>query len=136
MSRLVLEQEEIELAHISDNVLALSAARHMAERIGFNEVEQSLIATAVSELSTNAVRYGRGGVLILRHISNCKREGIEVEATDSGPGIADIDQALTDSYSTAQSLGLGLPGVKRIMDEFVIESSEECGTQCLARKWR
>lgn len=136
MSHRVLIEEVIDLADISDNMLALVAARHMAGKIGFNEVDRDLIATAVSELSTNVVRYGMGGTIALRHVRNEKGEGIEIEAQDSGPGIQDIEKAMTDNYSTQHSLGLGLPGVNRIMDEFIIESSDGNGTRCVARKWR
>lgn len=136
MSRRVLNEEVVDLSDISDNVLALVAARNMARDIGFAEVDQSIIATAVSELATNVVRYGLGGTIALRHVQNGQGEGMEIEAEDSGPGIPDIEKAMTDSYSTEHSLGLGLPGVNRLMDEFVIESSDENGTRCIARKWR
>lgn len=136
MTGRVLEEEFIEMVDISDNVLALSAARAMCARIGFSETDQCLIATAVSELATNIVRYGGGGMIYLRWLKRNGDDGIEVEAVDEGPGIEDVEKAMTDSFSTGQSLGQGLPGVKRIMDELTIETAPDKGVRCVTQKWR
>ncbi|MGL1863366.1 MAG: anti-sigma regulatory factor [Pseudodesulfovibrio sp.] len=136
MTGRLIEEESIEITAVSDNFQALSAARAMCARIGFSETEQCLIATAVSELATNIVRYGGGGMIYLRWLKRNGDDGIEVEAVDKGPGIEDVAMAMTDSFSTGQSLGQGLPGVKRIMDEFNIESAPGHGVRCVARKWR
>lgn len=120
----------------TDNVMAISAARRLAAQAGFGETEQHLIATAVSELATNILRYVGSGEMVLRLIHEPGRSGMEVLALDHGPGILDLDMAMRDHFSTGHSLGLGLPGVKRIMDEFSINSKPGEGTQCIARKWR
>lgn len=129
------EEERIELSTGTDNVLAVSAARHLAKGAAFDETTQYLIATAVSELATNAIRYGGGGEVRLRIIRHNSETGFEVEVLDSGPGIQDIDAVMQENYSTGDSLGQGLPGVQRIMDEFFIDTSREKGTRCVARKW-
>lgn len=137
MSEFILSDEStIELIDISDAGVALGIARCMAAAAGFVEKEQFLIATAVSELATNVVRYAGKGIIVLRIIHDGERTGLEVVAHDSGPGIADIGLAMQANYSTSDSLGLGLPGVERLMDEFYVESALGRGTTCTARKWR
>jgi serine/threonine-protein kinase RsbT len=132
----ISEEIHIELELPMDNMLAITSARQLAVRAGFGETEQSLIATAVSELATNILRYGGGGEVVLRLIHEGNRDGLEIVAEDQGPGIQNIEQAMQDHFSTGQSLGLGLPGVKRLMDEFIVKSKPGEGTQCIARKWR
>lgn len=132
----ILEELRVELALPTDNMLALSKARQLAAREGFGETAQSLVATAASELATNILRYGGGGEIILRRIQDGARHGVEIRAEDHGPGIADLESAMRDNFSTGKSLGLGLPGVKRIMDEFSIDTRVGEGTLCVARMWR
>jgi len=138
----IREETLVELTLPSDNALAISAAKRLAMQAGFDETGQSLIATAVSELATNIIRYGGGGEVALRLIheldetGRCGREGVEILAEDHGPGIRNVEKAMQDHFSTGKSLGLGLPGVKRLMDEFYINSKPGVGTLCLARKWR
>jgi serine/threonine-protein kinase RsbT len=132
----VVEETRVELSLPTDNALAISLARRLAAQAGFDEVGQSLFATAVSELATNVLRYGGGGEALLRLIEEPGRQGVEVVAQDHGPGIRNVERAMQDHYSTGRSLGLGLPGVKRIMDEFTIDSKPGVGTLCIARKWR
>ncbi|WP_419778366.1 anti-sigma regulatory factor [Maridesulfovibrio sp.] len=137
MSEFLYSQESIvELIDISDAGIALGVARCMAADAGFGEKEQYLIATAVSELATNVVRYAGNGIMVLRIIHDGDKVGLEVVAKDSGPGIADVDLAMQENYSTSGSLGLGLPGVERLMDEFHLDSAVGQGTTCTARKWR
>jgi len=119
-----------------DNALAISAARQLCAAIGFAETDQFLIATVVSELATNIIHYAGHGEIILKRVQDGARCGIEVLAKDNGPGIADLEMALTDNYSTGGTLGLGLPSVKRIMDEFSLESAPGQGVRCLSRKWK
>lgn len=126
----------VDLVDLADVGTAISAARRVAEHAGFSETDQYLIATAVSELATNMVRYAGGGEVALRVIESVTGLGVEVVAQDSGPGIEDIEAAMQDNYSSGGSLGLGLPGIQRIMDEFSIESTPGEGTRCVARKWR
>ena len=119
-----------------DNAMAISAARRMCAEIGFSESDQFLVATVVSELATNILHYAGQGEVRIKALHYCDRQGVEVLAVDHGPGIDDIEKALTDNYSTGGTLGLGLPSVKRIMDEFTIESEPGCGVRCLARTWK
>lgn len=126
----------VELSDPSDTAQAVYSTRRLTARLGFSEANQFLIATAVSELATNIVRYAGRGEVTIRIVYDSGREGIEVVARDCGPGIADIDQALEEHFSSGDSLGLGLPSVKRIMDEFRIDSQRGQGTIIVARKWR
>ena len=110
-------------------------ARKAAALIGFDEVFCQMIATAVSELANNIVKYTGGGEILIDRIEAGRRTGIEVAARDRGPGIEDIQQAMADHYSTGDTLGLGLPGVKRMMDEFELISEPGKGTTVTIRKW-
>lgn len=119
-----------------DNAVAISATRRLCADIGFSESDQFLVATVVSELATNILHYAGQGELRIRALECFSRQGVEILAVDHGPGIDDMEKALSDNYSTGGTLGLGLPSVKRIMDEFIIESEPGCGVRCLARKWK
>src|SRR5258706_133748 len=100
----------------------------MASEIGFSSGDATLIATAISELARNIVSYARTGQITIKAVNGLNRQGIAVIATDDGPGIPDIRQALRDRFSTSRSLGLGLPGVRRLMDEFELTSPTGQGT--------
>jgi serine/threonine-protein kinase RsbT len=102
---------------------------------GFDETPSHMIATAVSELARNILKYAGSGEIRLRRVKGPRRCGIEIEAIDRGPGIADCEAAMLDHVSTGGTLGLGLPGVKRMMDEFSLESTPGEGTRVTARKW-
>jgi serine/threonine-protein kinase RsbT len=130
--------EEVEVAIRSDRdiVLARQKGRGMAVELGFSSVDATLIATAISELARNIVSYARSGKIVLRRIRGSNRVGILIIASDDGPGIADVQQALRDGFSTSGSLGLGLPGVRRLMDEFGINSRPSQGTTVTVKKWR
>lgn len=129
---------EIRVAINSDQdiVLARQKGRMMATELGFSTGDATLIATAISELARNIVSYARKGQIALRIVNGLNRQGISVIATDDGPGIPDIRQALRDGFSTSGSLGLGLPGVRRLMDEFEITSRPGRGTIVTVKKWR
>ncbi len=127
---------EFNLALPSDNAQVVFGARKMLGQMGVDETGQFLVAGAVSELSTNIIRYGGHGTISLKIIREGEKIGFEVIARDQGPGIADIDQAMTESHSTGKGLGLGLPSVKRIMDEFEIQSAPGRGTRIRAVKWK
>jgi serine/threonine-protein kinase RsbT len=119
-----------------DIVTARQKARAMAAEIGFQTIDLTLIATAVSELARNIVHYARNGQIELSSISNRNgKRGLLIVARDEGPGIPNISRALQDGYSTSGSLGLGLPGARRLMDEFEIVSDNSSGTTITARKW-
>lgn len=119
-----------------DIVLARQKARVLATELGFSAVDATFVATAVSELARNILAYAGDGEIILRAVQRSIRKGIEVVASDEGPGIPDIRQALRDGFSTSGSLGLGLPGVRRLMDEFEITSQIDQGTKVTVKKWR
>jgi len=117
-----------------DIVSARSAVRDLAAQLGFSNVYLTMIATAVSELARNILQYARTGEIRARVVQNCSVPGIEIVASDSGPGIADVEKALQDGYSTSGGLGIGLPGVRRLMDEFEISAAS--GTTVTARLWQ
>lgn len=119
-----------------DIVAARQQSRSLAVALGFSSGDATLIATAVSELARNIVTYAKSGEIQLTMIRGSAREGIQVIARDSGPGIPDVQQALRDGFSTSGSLGLGLPGVMRLVDEFQIVSKEGVGTTVTAKKWK
>src|SRR5437879_7562176 len=110
--------------------------RARAVELGFSSGDATLIATAISELARNIVAYAKKGLVTLQVVNGSNRQGISVTASDDGPGIPDIRQALRDGFSTSGSLGLGLPGVRRLMDEFEITSLPGRGTTVVVKKWR
>ena len=130
-------EKRITLFDHSDKEHVIIAAKRMADRAGFDETNQCMIATAASEVATNIMKYAKGGEVILRIVKRESRLGIKIIARDEGPGIRDIEQVMQDNFSTSKgSLGLGLPSVQRIMDEFKIESQPGLGTTVSAIKWR
>jgi serine/threonine-protein kinase RsbT len=129
---------EIRVAINSDQdiVGARQKGRTLAAALGFSPADATLIATAISELARNIVSYARKGEIRLQKVQNSTNPGIMVVASDDGPGIPDIRQAMRDGFSTSGSLGLGLPGVRRLMDEFQIISETGRGTTVTVKKWR
>lgn len=133
-----MSADEVEVAISSDRdiVLARQKGRALAVELGFSSVDATLIATAISELARNIVSYAQSGKIVLRRIRGSSRVGIVIIASDNGPGISDVPQALRDGFSTSGSLGLGLPGVRRLMDDFGITSQPGQGTTVTVKKWR
>ncbi|MFT5588662.1 MAG: serine/threonine-protein kinase RsbT [Bradyrhizobium sp.] len=125
--------ESIRIAIMADVATACRAARQVAEQTGFDRTRSYQIATAASELACNVLVHGGGGMVTVRAVTD--RSGIELLAVDRGPGIVDLALAIQDGYSTTGSLGCGLPGVERLMDEVVIESDAGRGTTVRASKW-
>lgn len=119
----------------ADIVTARGAARELASRLGFPRTDLTIIATAVSEVARNIVRFAGAGEVVVELLEGDRR-GIQVVARDTGPGIADVDHAMEDGYSTYDGLGLGLPGARRLMDEFAIVSEPGRGTTVTMTKWR
>lgn len=119
-----------------DIVLARQKGRALATELGFGSGDATLIATAISELARNIVSYAGKGQITLTRVNGVNRQGLSVIASDNGPGIPDIRQALRDGFSTSGSLGLGLPGVRRLMDEFEINSQSGRGTTVVVKKWK
>ena len=120
----------------SDLIEARQKGRALAEQRGFASSELTLIATAISELARNIIRYAKRGEISIQIVDSNPKEGIVIIAQDDGPGIADVERALEAGYSTSGSLGLGLPGVRRIMDEFEIVSEVGRGTTVTVTKWK
>jgi serine/threonine-protein kinase RsbT len=119
-----------------DIVIARTLARDTAKALGFGAIDQARIATAVSELARNIFLYAGTGNVTVREVEKNGRKGIEIICEDQGPGIANIDLVMQDGYSTSRGMGMGLPGAKRLMDEFDIRSHEGTGTTITCRKWR
>ena len=119
-----------------DIVVARQHGRALAAELGFSAVDGTFLATAISELARNIVSYAGKGEITLKAIRDSHRHGIVVVASDDGPGIRDVQQALRDGFSTSGSLGLGLPGVRRLMDEFEIKSRPGRGTVVTVKKWK
>lgn len=119
-----------------DIVIARQRGREIAKESKFANIDLALIATTISELTRNIVSYAKKGMIFLENIEEHGRKGMLVIAEDAGPGIESIDLAMQDGYTTSSnSLGLGLPGVKRMMDEFDIESELGKGTTITTKKW-
>jgi serine/threonine-protein kinase RsbT len=119
-----------------DILEARQRGRSLAAELGFTSTGLTMVATAISELARNIVLYAKRGEIVLARIDENGRQGVVVMARDEGPGIPDINLAMQSGYSTSGSLGLGLPGVRRIMDEFDIVSEVGKGTSVTAKKWK
>jgi len=131
----VKNEVRIPIVSEADIVIARQCARTMAMELGFHGSDLTVIATAISEVARNIVQYADSGEIILRAASRDHRFGIMMIAHDQGPGISDIGKAMQDGFSTGMGLGLGLPGAKRLVDEFVIESHPGAGTTVSMIKW-
>jgi serine/threonine-protein kinase RsbT len=132
-------EERVAIRGEDDIVFARQRAREVARNLGFGAVDQSRIATAVSELTRNVVRYatnGEGEARIRVLSKESRTSGIEVVVTDDGPGIADLAAALRDGFTSGAGLGMGLPGTRRLMDEMEVSSTVGSGTTIVIRKWR
>lgn len=127
-SRMNIQQE-------LDIVGARQLGRDIAKKIGFGTVDQARIATAISELARNIYLYAEDGQICFEVIDNLGRNGMSIISIDSGPGISDISLVIQDGYTTSGGLGAGLPGVKRLMDEFDIQSEAGSGTKIKTVKW-
>jgi serine/threonine-protein kinase RsbT len=119
-----------------DILAARRAGRELAAGLGFSDIQQIELATAISEIARNTVVYAGSGEMKFGVVSDGARTGVRVIATDVGPGIADIGSAMHDGYSTGGGLGLGLPGAKRLMDGFEVVSALGAGTTVTMTKWR
>ncbi|HLQ97341.1 MAG TPA: anti-sigma regulatory factor [Candidatus Dormibacteraeota bacterium] len=118
-----------------DIVAARQLGRDVSKDVGFGTVDQARIATAISELARNIYLYAGNGKVCFEVIDKMERKGMCMIATDTGPGIKNLSQVMEDGFSTMGGLGAGLPGVKRLMDEFDIQSDVGKGTRISATKW-
>jgi serine/threonine-protein kinase RsbT len=119
----------------SDIVTARQKGRMLAAAVGFSSPDQTMIALAISEIARNIISYAQRGEVTIRRLGEGERCGVLIVARDGGPGIPDIELAMRDGYSTGKSLGVGLPGAKRVMDEFELVSTPGNGTTVTMKKW-
>lgn len=132
---MALTERPLEIASELDVVAAHQAARALALELGFAGSEPTIIATATSELARNIITYATRGEMVFSLVTDGDRRGIRIVARDQGPGIADVELALQDGFSTTGSLGLGLPGTKRLMDDLEVVSCPGGGTTVTGTKW-
>jgi len=131
-----LEQVRIPIHSDTDIVSARHAGRSLAEQVGFSSSELTLIATAISELARNIIEYAKFGEVTLEIVNNGSVNGVRITASDTGPGISNIEMAVRGGYSTSGGLGLGLAGVRHIMDNFDLQSAPGSGTCVTVTKWK
>jgi serine/threonine-protein kinase RsbT len=132
----IVSEKRVEIRDEGDIVVARKTGRDMAQEVGFRAVDCTKVATAISELARNIFLYAQVGTIVIRIvIDEDARKGIQIAARDSGPGIKDLDLVMRDGYTTSKGLGLGLPGTKRLMDDFELESESGQGTEVRVGKW-
>jgi serine/threonine-protein kinase RsbT len=132
----VADELLIPIAADTDVVTARQRGRDLAAQAGFSSGDQTVIAAAISEIARNILNYAKRGEISLSVVTNGDRRGVVVVARDQGPGIRDVARALEDGYSTSGGLGLGLPGARRLMDDFDVTSTPGQGTTVTMKKWR
>jgi serine/threonine-protein kinase RsbT len=128
-------EQRMRILSEADTILAVLNVREMAAQIGMSKGASSALATAVSELATNVIKYAGRGKMTLRALIRRDQPGLEAVIEDYGPGIADVERAMTDRVSTGGTLGLGLPGTKRLVDEFELKTKPGQGTRVRVVKW-
>jgi len=119
-----------------DIVLARQQVRRLTQALGFGLVDQTKMVTAASELARNAVIYGKGGVVRWETLTDGARRGLRLHFIDEGPGIPDLQQAMTDGWTSGTGMGLGLSGAKRLVNEFDIETAPGRGTRVTVTRWK
>lgn len=129
-------EERVPIRTDADIIQARKKGRTLAETIGFAPSELVLVTTAISELARNILLYAKDGEIRVSRLNDGGRDGILLVASDKGPGIPDVGLAMQSGYSTSGNLGLGLPGVRRLMDEMGVNSTVGMGTTVTAKKWK
>lgn len=132
----IVRTESLPLRTEQDVVRARQAVRKLAQELGFSLVDQTKVVTATSELARNTVVYGFGGTMGCEVLSVGTRTGLRLHFVDQGPGIENVNLALTDGWTSGSGMGLGLSGAKRLMNEFEIESSPGTGTRVTVARWK
>lgn len=132
----VVREETVAIASDVDVVSVRQLVRRRAQELGFSLVDQTKLVTAASELARNALEHGGGGELLLQVVEEPPRTGLRLVFADRGPGIANVELAMKDGYTTGSGLGLGLGGAKRLVNEFAIESTPGAGTRVTVIRWR
>ena len=128
-------QVQVRIQNSADIVAARQQGRALASQAGFSHSNLTIIATAISEVARNIVEYAKEGVVIITLVTDASKRGVEIVASDEGPGIPDVTTVMRDGFSTGKGLGIGLPGARRLMDEFAIASSVGSGTVITMKKW-
>jgi serine/threonine-protein kinase RsbT len=131
----VADEIRVAIRTDADVVTARQEARTMGAALGFSSTDLTLLATAISEIARNITTYAGEGEVTLRVRNETGRAGIEVVATDEGPGIANVELAMQDGYTTGNGLGLGLPGTRRLVDDFELDTTPGAGTRIRLVKW-
>jgi serine/threonine-protein kinase RsbT len=131
----ILKAETIPVRSSEDVVSVRTAVRRLATELRFGLVDQTKIVTAASEIARNTLDYGRGGEMSMESVHNGMKSGLRLSFRDNGPGIANIELALSDGYTSGNGMGLGLGGTRRLMDEFEIASKPNEGTTVTITKW-
>jgi serine/threonine-protein kinase RsbT len=132
----VVRSESLELRSASDVVTVRQVVRTWAIEAGFTLVDQTKMVTAASEIARNTIDYGGGGIARLELLNNGSRRGLRVAFEDQGPGIPDIQKAMTDHFTTGNGLGLGLGGARRLVNEFDLSSRVGEGTRVVITRWK
>jgi serine/threonine-protein kinase RsbT len=132
----VLKDETAPIRSSDDIVRVRRIVREWALSLGFSLVDQTKVVTAASELARNVIDYGGGGDFRIEALNNDTRRGLRLTFSDAGPGIADMEQAMKDGFTTGAGLGLGLGGAKRLVNEFLIDSKPGRGTTVVVVRWK
>jgi serine/threonine-protein kinase RsbT len=132
----VSDRGELPLKSEHDIVLGRQTVRRLAQEQGFSLVEQTKLVTAASELARNALLYAGGGDLKWEILMDGARRGVRLVFQDSGPGISDLERAMTDGWSSGKGLGLGLSGARRLVNEFELQSTVGVGTRVTITRWK
>lgn len=136
MAVVVVKLSQFDLRSDIDVVAARRGVSDCAHEIGLTSLDRTKVVTAASELARNTVIHGRGGCMYLEIVRDGSRRGLRLIFKDTGPGIADVDRALQDGYSTGGSMGIGLPGARRLVNEFAITSVPGAGTSVTIVRWK
>ncbi|HZH00513.1 MAG TPA: anti-sigma regulatory factor [Flavisolibacter sp.] len=134
--KLVLNKDKMQIEKEQDVVPFRNRVKEYAVKIGMSLINQTKLITAASELVRNMLKYGGGGIALIEVVSQGRDTGVRLTFQDKGPGIADISLAMKDGYTTGKSLGIGLPGTKRLVSEFDIKSEIGVGTTVTILKWK
>jgi serine/threonine-protein kinase RsbT len=132
----LLTSDDLPLRNEHDIVLVRQAVRKMTQQLAFSLVDQTKMVTAASELARNTVVYGGGGILTWEIHSDGLRKGLRLSFKDEGPGIPDLDLAMTDGWTSGGGMGMGLSGAKRLVNEFEIETAPGAGTRVTIVRWK
>jgi serine/threonine-protein kinase RsbT len=132
----ILTKDTMQIVREQDVVPFRNRVKEISTKIGMSLLNQTKLITAASELVRNMLKYGNGGTVLLEVIAKNALTGVRLTFTDTGPGIPDVQQAMQDGFSTGKSLGLGLPGAKRLVNEFHIQSTPGQGTTVTITHWK